>query len=227
MNFPLTIQAFVTIFQRDLTLANRTRADVLNPVFFFVLVSVLFSLGLSPTKTLLQTIGPGVIWVCALLATLLSLERLFRSDFDDGSLDQLLLAPHPTSLLISAKMLAHWLTSSLPLILCAPFIGMMFGLPSPTLLTLTLTLAIGTPILSLVGSIGMALTVGLPRGGVLLSLIVLPLYIPVLVFGARAVELSTHGLSATAPLYWLSAMLVMALTLSPLTTAEALRISLR
>ena len=221
------ISAFGAVLRRDLLLANRARAEALNPVLFFILVASLFPLGLNPTKALLLSVGPGVVWVCALLATMVSLERLFRSDFEDGTLDQLLLAPFPTSLLVAAKLLAHWLMTGLPLILCAPLLGAMFGLPGPALVTLSLALALGTPTLSLIGGIGVALTVGLPRGGLLLSLIVLPLYIPVLIFGAQAVEVSARGLSAAGHLYWLGALLVLAITLAPLATASALRVVAR
>ncbi|MEM7255518.1 MAG: heme exporter protein CcmB [Pseudomonadota bacterium] len=219
--------AWTAIVRRELVAANRARADALNPVLFFVLVSSLFPLALSPTEALLRTIGPGVLWVCALLATLLSLERLFRADFDDGTLDQLLISPFPTPILVLGKVFAHWLVAGLPLVIVAPVIGIMYGLPGSSLGISAVALALGTPTLSLIGSIGVALTVGLPRGGVLLSLVVLPLYVPILIFGAQAVEVATRGLPATGHLYWLGAFFALALTLCPLAAAAALRISAR
>jgi heme exporter protein B len=217
---------FYTLLKRDLTLAYRHRAELANPLLFFVIVISLFPLGISPEAKLLQVIAPGVIWVAALLAAMLSLDNLFRSDFEDGSLEQLALTAHSLPLLVLAKVLAHWLVTGLPLLLLAPFLGILLFLPQSAMLTLILTLALGTPILSLIGAIGVALTVGLRRGGVLLSLLVLPLYIPVLIFAANAVNVAADGLPVTGQLYFLGALLSLSLTLSPFATAAALRISL-
>lgn len=217
---------FSTLLERDLTLAYRHRAELANPLLFFVIVISLFPLGISPEAKLLQVIAPGVIWVAALLAAMLSLDNLFRSDFEDGSLEQLALTAHSLPLLVLAKVLAHWLVTGLPLLLLAPFLGILLFLPPSAMVTLILTLALGTPILSLIGAIGVALTVGLRRGGVLLSLLVLPLYIPVLIFAANAVNVAADGLPVTGQLYFLGALLSLSLTLSPFATAAALRISL-
>lgn len=217
--------ACTALLRRDLTLAMRHRSEIANPLLFFVLVVSLFPLGLGPEAHTLQTIAPGVIWVAALLAALLSLEGIFRSDFEDGSLEQLLLSPHPLAALVLTKVIAHWLVSGLPLILVAPLLGVLLQLPEAAMGALLATLALGTPVLSLVGSIGVALTVGLRRGGVLLSLLVLPLYVPVLVFASSAVSDAAIGLTIIAQLYFLGALLALALTLAPLAAAAALRIS--
>ena len=218
--------AFIALFRRDLTLAFRHRAEMANPLLFFVIVVTLFPMGITPETKILETIAPGVIWVAALLAAMLSLDTLFRSDFEDGALEQILLSPHPASVLVLAKVLAHWLITGLPLILVAPLLGVLLALPADAMWVLVATLALGTPILSLVGAIGTALTVGLRRGGVLLSLLVLPLYIPVLIFGANAVGTAADGLPVIGQLYFLGALLVLALTLAPLAIGAALRISL-
>ncbi len=218
--------AFVALLRRDLMLTYRNRAQMLNPLLFFVIVVSLFPLGLDPQPELLRTIAPGVIWVAALLASMLSLENMFRSDFDDGSLEQLLLTPHPLPLLVLAKIVAHWLVSGLPLLFLAPLLGMLLNLASESMLPLLATLALGTPILSLIGSIGVALTVGLRGGGVLLSLLILPLYIPVLIFAANAVGSAAAGLDITGQLAFLGSLLALGLALAPLATAAALRISL-
>ncbi len=213
------------LIRRDLLLASRRRGEFLNPLFFFVLVVALVPLGLGSNPALLAKIAPGIVWVAALLATLLSLEALFRSDFDDGALELLLMSPHPATLLVGAKVLAHWLLTGFPLIVIAPLLGVMLGLEGRAMLTLVATLVLGTPTLSLLGAIGVALTVGLRRGGALLSLLVLPLFVPVLIFGAGAVRSAAAGLPVTGELYFLGALLVLALTLAPLATAAALRIS--
>ncbi len=217
---------FLMLLKRDLTLAYRHRGELANPLLFFVIVVSLFPLGISPESKVLQTMAPGIIWVAALLAAMLSLDNLFRSDFEDGSLEQIILTPHSLSLLVLAKVFAHWLVTGLPLLLLAPFLSILVFMPSEAMWTLILTLALGTPILSLVGAIGVALTVGLRRGGVLLSLLVLPLYIPVLIFAANAVNVAAKGLPVTGQLYFLGALLSLALTLSPLAISTALRISL-
>ena len=219
-------RAFFALLQRDLLLAYRHRNELLNPLFFFVLVVMLFPLGTSPDKNLLITMAPGVIWVAALLASMLALDSLFRADFEDGTLEQLLISPHPLPLLVLAKILAHWLVTGLPMILLAPLLALFMYLPGDGLGVLMLTLALGTPVLSLVGAIGMALTVGLRRGGMLLALLVLPLYIPVLIFSANAVAAHLSAMAITGQLYFLAAMLVLALTLAPMAVAAALRISL-
>ena len=220
-----TTDAFRGLLRRDLLLAFRHRSQIANPVLFFVIVVSLFPLGVSPQSHTLQLIAPGVIWVSALLATLLSLDSLFRSDFDDGSLELLIVSPHPTTVLVLAKIVAHWITTGLPLIVVAPVLGVLLSLPTSALPTLIATLVLGTPVLSLVGAIGVALTVGLRRGGALLSLLVLPLYIPVLIFAAHAVDAAASGLPVTGQLYFLASLFVLALSLCPLAAAACLRIS--
>jgi len=211
---------------RDLTLAWRRRADVLSTLFFFVIVVSLFPLGIGPEPRLLRAIAPGVVWVAALLASMLSLGRLFANDYQDGTLEQLLLTPQPLFLVVLAKTLAQWVVSELPLVFIAPLIGVQFDLPSGTLLVLFLSLLLGTPILSLVGSIGAALTLGLRGGGVLIALLILPLYVPVLIFGTGAVDSSIAGFSPAANLYLLGAFLVVGIVFAPWATSAALRISL-
>jgi heme exporter protein B len=213
------------VLQRDLKLGFRKRSELLNPIFFFILVVSLFPLGVGPSPKILAEIAPGVIWVAALLATLLSMEKLFRSDFDDGSLEQLLLSPHPLTLLVLSKVLAHWLMTGLPLLLVSPLLGVLLFLHPDAIAVLPLTLLLGTPTLSLVGAIGVGLTVGLRRGGVLLTLLVLPLYVPVLIFGTAAVSAAGAGLVITGQLYILAAILALSLSLAPLAIAAGLRIS--
>jgi heme exporter protein B len=220
------LSAFFILLKRDLTLAYRHRAELANPLLFFVIVVSLFPLGISPESKDLQGIAPGVIWVTALLAAMLSLDSLFRSDFEDGSLEQIALSSHSLPLLVLAKVLAHWLITGLPIIVLAPFLSLLLFLPEEAIPTLIATLILGTPILSLVGAIGVALTVGLRRGGVLLSLLVLPLYIPVLIFAAGAVNEAMRGFPVVGHLYFLGALLTLSLTLAPFATASALRISL-
>lgn len=215
-----------TLLKRDLTLAYRHRSELANPLLFFIIVVSLFPLGISPETKILQQIAPGIIWVAALLAAMLSLDNLFRSDFEDGSLEQMALTSHSLSLLVLSKIFAHWLLTGLPLLIIAPLLGVLVALPSEAMWALMATLALGTPILSLIGAIGVALTVGLRRGGILLSLLVLPLYIPVLIFGANAVATAGSGLPVMGQLYFLGALLSLSLTLSPFATAAALRISL-
>lgn len=219
------LQAFVFLLRRDLLLALRNRAEYIMPLLFYVLVIMLFPLALGALPELLSRIAPGVIWVAALLAALLSLTSIFRSDFDDGSLEQILLSAHPVSILVLAKVLAHWLVTGLPLLLMTPLLAQMLGLPDRALPMLLLTILLGTPILSLIGAIGVALTVGLRKGGIILSLLVLPLYIPVLIFAASAVDGSVMGLDVSAQIYMLAAFLLLSLSLSPWATAAALRMS--
>ncbi|MDH5485872.1 MAG: heme exporter protein CcmB [Gammaproteobacteria bacterium] len=218
--------AFWALLKRDLQLAYRHRNELLNPLFFFILVVMLFPLGTNPDKQLLMTMAPGVIWVAALLACMLSLDTLFRADYEDGTLEQVLLSPHPLPVMVLAKIISHWLVTGFPMILLAPLLGIFMYLPPEGISVLMLTLVLGTPILSLVGAIGMALTVGLRRGGMLLSLLVLPLYIPVLIFSANTVGAHLSDMGIMGQIYFLSAILVLAITLAPLATAAALRISL-
>ena len=217
---------FTAIVRRDLILAVRHRAEAANPLLFFVIVVALVPLGLNPRAETLELIAPGVFWIGALLATLLSLERMFRTDFEDGSLELMLASPHPLPLIVLAKIVAHWLVTGLPLLAAAPLIALLLGLPAQSLAVLLATLALGTPALSAVGAIGVALTVGLRRGGMLLSLLVLPLYIPVLVFASSAVTAAADGLPVTGQIYVLGALAALSLSLAPLAAAAALRICL-
>ena len=217
---------FRWIVARDLTLAWRRRADVLSTLFFFVIVVSLFPLGIGPETQLLRSIAPGVVWVAALLASMLSLGRVFANDYQDGTLEQMLLTPQPLYLVVLGKVFAQWLVSEVPLVLIAPLIGVQFDLAPDTLRILFVSLLIGTPILSLIGSIGAALTLGLRGGGVLIALLILPLYIPVLIFGAGAVEASIDGMGPQANLYLLAAFLVVSLVFAPWATSAALRITL-
>ena len=217
---------FLWIIQRDLLLAMRRRSDVLTTLFFFVIVVSLFPLGVGPEMNILRTMAPGVVWVAALLASMLSLGRMFASDHLDGTLEQMLISPQSLSLLVMGKALAHWLVTGVPLVLMAPVLGIQYDLPGDALLVLTASLLLGTPVLSLIGAIGAALTLGLRGGGVLVSLLVLPLYIPVLIFGAGAVEASAAGLGAGAHMSLLGAFLLASLALAPWTAAVSLRISM-
>jgi heme exporter protein B len=217
---------FRWIVTRDLTLAWRRRADVLSTLFFFVIVVSLFPLGIGPEKNLLRAIAPGVVWVAALLASMLSLGRVFANDYHDGTLEQMLITPQPLYLVVLGKITAQWLVSEVPLVLIAPLIGLQFDLTADALQVLFVSLLIGTPILSLIGSIGAALTLGLRGGGVLIALLILPLYIPVLIFGAGAVDASISGLGPQPNLYLLAAFLIVSLVFAPWATSAALRISL-
>jgi heme exporter protein B len=218
--------AFWLLFRRDLTLAFRHRGDLANPLLFFIIVVSLFPLGITPEVQTLRLMAPGLIWVAALLATLLSLDSIFRSDFDDGALEQICLSPHPLPVLVLAKVMAHWVVTGLPLLALGPLLGVLLALPAESMDVLLLTLALGTPVLSLVGAIGVALTVGLRRGGALLSLLVLPLYVPLLIFASSAVGAAAAGLPTTGQVLFIAALLVLSLTLAPIATAAALRISL-
>ena len=222
----MNTHAFMAVLRRDLQLAMRRKSEVLTAVFFFVVVAALFPLAIGPDLNTLRLIGPGVLWVGALLSSMLALQRLFEADYRDGTLEQMALSPAPLPLLVSAKLLAHWLLSGVPLVLLAPVLGLQFDLSAQGLWTLTLALLIGTPILSLVGGIGAALTLGVRGGGVLLSLLVLPLFVPVLVFGAGAVEAQASGLGVEAHFSILMAMLLPAVFFSPLACSSALRIAL-
>ncbi|MDD5460938.1 MAG: heme exporter protein CcmB [Methylococcales bacterium] len=219
-------RAFFAIIRRDLVLALRRRSEIANPLLFFILVITLFPLGIGAQPNLLQAIAPGIIWVSALLAAMLSLDSLFRSDFDDGSLEQILLSSHPASLLVLGKIIAHWLVTGLPLLLISPLLAIFLGMPTHSLGILLLTLLLGTPVLSLIGAIGVALTVGLRRGGMILSLLVLPLYVPVLIFASNAVEMAGSGLPVNAQVNILISILLMTLVLAPWPTAAALKMSI-
>ncbi|MBS3955857.1 MAG: heme exporter protein CcmB [Methylomicrobium sp.] len=221
-----TLNAFVAIVRRDLLLAYRHRAELINPLAFFVLVVTLFPLGVGADVALLKRIAPGVIWVAALLASLLTMDSLFRSDFEDGSLELMVMSPHPLSLLVLGKVTAHWLLSGAPLSLVAPLLAMMFNMEAEAIKILLLTLLLGTPVLSLIGAIAVALTVGLRKGGVLLAILVLPLYVPVLIFASNAVDAAMAGFPVSGQLYMMSAMLFLAITLTPWPTAAALKMSL-
>lgn len=214
------------IVQRDLRIAWRRRSDALSSLFFFVIVVSLFPLGVGPEPATLRIMASGVLWVAALLATLLSLGRLFAADHLDGTLEQMLLAAEPLWLVVTGKVFAHWLTSGLPLVLLSPLMGLQFGLEGDEIAVLTGALLLGTPVLSLIGAIGAALTVGLRAGSVLLALLVLPLYIPVLVFGAAASGAFASGLAVTPHFSILGALLLGSAALSPWAAAAALRISL-
>jgi heme exporter protein B len=219
-------RAFLALLRRDLVIAFRRRSEMVNPLLFFVLVTSLFPLGVGAQPKLLSLMAPGVVWVAALLAALLSLDTIFRSDFEDGTLEQLMLSAQPVSVLVIAKVLAHWLITGLPLLLVAPLLATLLGMPAQGIGTLVTSLLFGTPALSLIGAIGVALTVGLRKGGVILSLLVLPLYVPVLIFGAGAVGNAAMGIDAAAQMYIMAAFLILSLTLSPVATAAALRVSL-
>jgi len=218
--------AWLQIFKRDLLIAFRRRSEIIHPLIFFVMVISLFPLAIGDDKVLLQKIAPAIIWVTALLATMLSLDNLFRSDFEDGSLEQMTLLKTPLSLLVTAKITAHWFITGLPLLLITPLLAVLLYVPTEMISMLLLTLLLGTPTLSLIGAVGIALTVGLRQGGVILSLLILPLYIPVLIFATLALQNSAQGFSAEAQLAMMLAILVLAITLSPFAIAAALKVSL-
>jgi len=220
------LNALLLVIRRDLLLAFRRRTDVLSTLVFFVIVCTLFPLGVGPEPELLRTLGPGVLWVAALLASTLALNRLFGLDHADGTLEQLLLSPEPLVLIVAGKVAAHWLISGLPLVLLTPLLALQFGLDGQATASLALSLLIGTPALSLVGAIGAALTLDVRGGGVLVALLVLPLYAPVLIFGAGAAVAEAGGGAAEANLLLLGGLLAGAAALAPWATASALRISL-
>jgi heme exporter protein B len=220
------MNAIAAIIRRDLLLAMRRKSEVLTALFFFVIVVSLFPLGIGPEPALLRKIAPGVLWVAALLATMLGLARLFAPDHADGTLEQMVLSPTPLGLLIAGKIAAHWITTGLPLVLLAPVLGIQFDLDAGALWILVLALLLGTPLLSLIGAIGAALTLGVRGGGVLLSLLVLPLYVPALIFGAGAVESHISGMGAGGHLSLLAALLAVAVFFAPWATTAALRIAL-
>lgn len=220
------IRAFGAVIARELRLGIRRRGELAQPLVFFAAVATLFPLALGPDRALLARIAPGIVWVAALLAVLLPMDRMFRADFEDGTLEQLLLAPHPAGVLALAKAVAHWLINGLPVVVLAPLVAVVLQLPHAALPALLTSLVLGTPVLTLIGAIGAGLTVGLRAGGPLLALLLLPLYVPVLIFAAGAVDRAAAGMAAAGPLYVLGAMLVLALTLAPLAIAASLRISL-
>ena len=220
------MNAMLAIIRRDLLMVMRRKSEVLTALFFFVIVSSLFPLGIGPEPALLRKIAPGVLWVGALLATMLGLQRMFAADHADGTLEQMAISPTPLVLLVLGKIVAHWLVSGLPLVLMAPVLGIQFDLDVGALGVLMLALLLGTPLLSLIGAIGAALTLGVRGGGVLLSLLVLPLYVPALIFGAGAVESHIAGLGAGGHLSLLAAILVVAAFFAPWAATAALRIAL-
>lgn len=216
---------FIALLKRDLLMVLRNKSEWLLPLFFLIIVVSLFPLGIGPGPTLLSRIAPGVIWIAALLASVLSLDHLFRSDYEDGSLEQLMIGGQPLTLLVLAKLLAHWLTTGLPIIALSPLLAVWLNLPMEALPTLVKSLVLGTPVLTLVGGIGAALTVGLRGGGQLLALLVFPLLIPVLIFATMGVSAVAGGMQATAHLGLMLAYFLLALTLAPFACATALRIS--
>jgi heme exporter protein B len=220
------IAALRSVIVRDLRLAARRSSDVLTVVLFFVIVVSLFPLGIGPEPQLLRTVAPGVLWVAALLASMLALNRVFAADHADGTLEQMMLGATPLGMIVAAKVLAHWLVSGLPLVLISPVLALQFDLPQELLGVLVLSLALGTPVLSLIGAIGAALTLGLRGAGALLSLLVLPLYVPVLIIGAGAAESAASGLGGHAQLFLLGAMLIFAGAFAPWAAAVALRVSI-
>jgi heme exporter protein B len=214
------------VIQRELQIAFQRLGDLVSPLIFYVLVTALFPLALSPKREVLENLGPAVLWIAALLALLLSMNVLFRTDIEDGSMEQLVLGPHSLPMIMLGKTIAHWLVSGLPLVILAPLLAVTYYLPGQGVRALCLTLLIGTPTLSLLGSIGAALTAGIRQSGALLALLVIPLMLPVLMYGARATDLAARGEIIDGPLYLLSAFLVLSLTLVPLASAAAIRISL-
>jgi heme exporter protein B len=220
------LKVLLCVIRRDLLLAFRRRSDVLTTLFFFIIVTTLFPLGVGPEAGLLRTMAPGILWVAALLASMLALGRLFALDYADGTLEQMVLSSEPLSVIVVGKVIAHWLISGFPLVLLGPLIAIQFDMPRDAIVVLVTSLLIGTPVLSLIGAIGAALTLGVRGGGVLVSLLVLPLYIPVLIFGAGAVGAEASGLGADAHLLLLGGVLAGAAALAPWATAAALRISM-
>ena len=220
------MNAFGAILQRDLLLAMRRKSDLAMTLFFFVMVASLFPLAIGPETAQLRAIAPGVLWVAALLASMLSLPRMFEADYLDGTLEQLALSPQPLALIALAKILAHWLGSCVPLVFLAPLLALQYGLDTRAILMLCVSLALGTPLLSLFGAMGAALTLGVRGGGVLVALLLMPLYVPVLIFGAGVVGADASGMGVTANLSLLGAMLAASLFLAPLGTASGLRIAL-
>ncbi len=221
-----TTKAFYILLKRDLILSFRQPAEVINPVLFFILVIILFPFAVGSDSKLLIEISTGIVWVSALLASMLSLDHIFKGDYDDGTLEEMVLSAHPTSILVLAKVFAHWIMTALPVIIISPILALMLGMPNTGIFILLITLLLGTPVLSLVGAIGVGLTVGLKGGGVILSLLILPLYIPVLIFASGAVSNSIAGIDVAGQIYMLSAFSVLSLFLAPLAIASSLKLSL-
>jgi heme exporter protein B len=219
-------EAFLLMLQRELRLSFRRPDQLLQPLVFFLIVTTLFPLGLSVQLSLLRDMAPAVLWVAALLSSLLSLDSLFRSDADDGTLEQLALSGHGLTVVVMAKTLSHWLVTGVALVLVSPIVGTALGIPTGAFATMLLSLGLGTLTLSWLGAIGAGLTIGLRRGNVLLSLIVLPLAMPLLIFGAGATDRAIAGSSAAGALYFLAALCVLTCTLAPFAAAAALRITL-
>lgn len=220
------MKAVAALIRRDIKLAFRRRGELMTPAVFFVLVTALFPLGLSPQPQLLQSIAPGVVWVAALLAGLLGQESLFKSDYEDGALEQLALSAVPMEVQALARIFTHWLATGLPLVILAPLMGVLLAYPAHAMDVLVFSLLLGTLTLSLLGAIGAALTVSLKQSGMLLPILVLPLAVPVLIFGAQAAAQAALGVDPSSALYLLGALLVMGLTLAPFAVAGALRVSL-
>ena len=220
------LKALLTIIQRDLLIAFRRRTELMNPILFYVIIVTLFPLGVSPDKNFLGELAPGVVWVVALLAALISMESIFRQDFDDGGIEQLFLSQHPPTLLIFGKVIAHWIITGVPMLIIVPAMALLLYIPSQAIPTLFFTVLLGTPILSLIGSIGVAFTTRLRGGGVLLGLLVLPLYIPVLIFASSAVSAAADGSTPLGQLALLGAGLILALILAPLAVSVSLKISM-
>ena len=219
-----TYEAFIATLKRDLLVAFKRKNDIVNPFMFFIIVCSLFPIGISPDPERLGEIAAGVLWISALLASLLAMDSLFRNDFEDGSLEQILISPHPLYFLVLAKNIAHWLISGLPVVIISPVVAYMLSLPTASYVTLFATLLIGTPVLSLVGSIGVALTVGLGSRGLILAVITLPMSVPVLIAGTLTIQETLNGASLAGYMAILGAMFVGSLTLAPLASATALRI---
>jgi len=226
MSRPSLTTAFVALLRRDFLLAYRRRAELLQPLVFLLVVITLFPLGVGPSPQLLASIAAGVIWIAALLATVLSLDSLFRSDFEDGTLEQMVLSGQPLALIALARIVAHWLVAGLPIVLLSPLLAIWMNLPDAGVPVLIESLAIGTPVLSLIGAIGGALTVSLKRGGQLLSLLVFPLYVPLLILATSAVNSAAAGLPYSGQLGLILAGTIAALTLAPFAVAAALKLSL-
>ncbi len=226
LNSPSLARVFISVIKRDTFLALRNIGEFAYPILFFVITVCLYPFAIGPDPELLVTVSPGIIWVSALLATLFALDGMFKSDYDDGNLEQFLLSPHPLPLLVCAKVLAHWLMTGFPLILTALVLGWLMKLPGSALQALFLSLLIGTPGLSIAGAIGSALTVGLKRSGLLLTLIVMPIYVPILIFGTGAIQAGLLQLDWSGQIWFLSAIVVFFITLGPITISCALKISL-
>ncbi|MCK9238204.1 MAG: heme exporter protein CcmB [Thiopseudomonas sp.] len=218
-------RVFFLLILREARLLARRPAELANPLVFFAIVIALFPLAVGPETQMLRTLSPGLIWVAALLAVLLSLENLFRSDFEDGSLEQWVVSPHPLTVLVLAKVFAHWLFSGLALVLLSPVLAIMLGLPADRVPILLASLLLGTPILSLLGAVGAALTVGLKRGGILLALLILPLYIPVLILGSGVLQAALQGLPTLGYLLWMASLMMLTITFTPFAIAAGLKIS--